>query len=481
MIDNISKALKRLNVKILILVCLSAIVPAIIISVIFDIAYANRSMETESANLFSKSEVVAKQIITSGFLDNQSDVTMVTRLDEMSQLIDGRVILISSSLRIVYDSYSLDNGKIFLWGNVTRSLAGEELTYYYRDSALLTTTIPITVVNDNNETEISGVLLATGTFRYIDENLRHIIAIEAILIFMITVLAIVLGSIIGGAFSTPIREASRQFDKGTKGNEIGSIEVYGYEEIEDLSERFNTYVSRMETIDKSRQEFVSNVSHELKTPLASMKVLADSLIGMGDAPVELYREFMNDIAQEIDRENGIIEDLLAMVRMDKSGVSLNITSVNINELTEQILKRLRPIAENAGVELVLESFRPITAEVDSVKLSLAISNLIENGIKYNKAGGFVHISLNSDHQYFYIKVEDSGMGIPEESLDMIFERFYRVDKSHSREIGGTGLGLAITQMAVIMHGGEIKVDSVLDEGTTFDVRIPLNHIEGDRG
>ena len=113
-------------------------------------------------------------------------------------------------------------------------------------------------------------------------------------------------------------------------------------------------------------------------------------------------------------------------------------------------------------------------------MSLAISNLIENGIKYNNPGGFVHISLNSDHRYFYIKVEDSGMGIPEDSLDMIFERFYRVDKSHSREIGGTGLGLAITHMAIIMHSGEIKVASTVGEGTTFDVRIPLNHIEEER-
>ena len=474
----LAKAFARLNVKILILVCLVAIIPTIIVSVVVDLAYANRSLNSESENLHAKSEVLAGQIVTSGYLDDQSDITMDTRLSEFSQLIDGRVILVSSSLRIVYDSYSLDKGKIFLWENVTKSAAGEELSYYDRDSNILTTTIPITLTDDNNETGVIGVLLASGTFSYVDDNLKHIISIEVIMLFLIAVLSIVLGSIIGSNFSTPIREASRQFDRGNKGEEIGSIDVSGYEEIVDLLGRFNTYVSRMETIDKSRKEFVSNVSHELKTPLASMKVLADSLNDMGEAPIELYQEFMSDIVGEIDRETGIIEDLLAMVRMDKSGVSLNISSVNINELTEQILKRLRPIAEKGEIELVLESFRPITADVDEVKLSLAISNLIENGIKYNKPGGYVHISLNSDHQYFYIKVEDSGIGIPEDSLDMIFERFYRVDKSHSREIGGTGLGLAITHMAVIMHGGEIKVDSVLDEGTTFDIRVPLNHIEG---
>ena len=228
-----------------------------------------------------------------------------------------------------------------------------------------------------------------------------------------------------------------------------------------------------------RQAFTANVSHELKTPLTSMKVLADSINSMGgEAPIELYQEFMGDITNEIERETKIINDLLSLVKMDKSAADLNIAQININELVEQILKRLQPIADKQNVALVLESFRPVSAEVDEVKLTLAITNLIENGIKYNRndGEGWVHVSLNADHQFFYLKVEDSGMGIPEEDLEHIYERFYRVDKSHSREIGGTGLGLAITRSSILMHRGAIKVHSVLGEGTTFDVRIPLNYI-----
>ena len=251
-----------------------------------------------------------------------------------------------------------------------------------------------------------------------------------------------------------------------------------YTETALICKRFNEVIGRMKITDESRQEFVSNVSHELKTPLTSMKVLADSINSMPDAPKELYQEFMEDITSEIERETKIINDLLSLVKMDKSAADLNVTSVNINELLEQILKRLQPIADKQQVELVLESFRPVTAEVDEVKLTLAITNLVENAIKYNRADGegWVHVSLNADHQYMYLKVEDSGIGIPEESLDQIYERFYRVDKSHSREIGGTGLGLAITRNCILMHRGAIKVHSVLGEGTTFDVRIPLNYI-----
>ena len=207
-------------------------------------------------------------------------------------------------------------------------------------------------------------------------------------------------------------------------------------------------LGRLKQLDDSREEFVSNVSHELKTPMTSMKVLADSLLEQENLPVEMYREFMEDIAKEIDRENQIITDLLSLVKMNRTGQTMNIQQVNINDLLEQILKRLKPIAEKKNVEMVMESFRPVSAEIDETKFTLAVSNLVENAIKYNHENGWVHVSLNADHKYFYLKVEDSGLGIPQEDQAHIFERFYRVDKSHSREIGGTGLGLAIARNAV---------------------------------
>lgn len=164
------------------------------------------------------------------------------------------------------------------------------------------------------------------------------------------------------------------------------------------------------------------------------------------------------------------------MKLDKKAADLNIETVNINNLLELILKRLKPIAAKNHIELILDSFRPVNAEIDEVKLTLAITNLVENAIKYNVENGWVRVSLNADHKYFYVTVADSGIGIPEESLNHIFERFYRVDKSHSREIGGTGLGLAITRSAIVMHRGAIKVYSKENEGTTFSVRIPLIYI-----
>ncbi len=184
---------------------------------------------------------------------------------------------------------------------------------------------------------------------------------------------------------------------------------------------------------------------------------------------------MSDITAEIDRENKIITDLLTLVKMDKKSADLKISHMDINQLLEDILKRLRPIADKRNIDLILDCFRPVDADVDEVKFTLAVSNLVENGIKYNVDDGWVRVTLDADHKYFYITVADSGMGIPEDSIERIFERFYRVDKSHSKEIGGTGLGLAITKSSIAMHHGTIKVFSKEGEGTTFSVRIPLSY------
>lgn len=296
------------------------------------------------------------------------------------------------------------------------------------------------------------------------------------MMLIISILVIVISFVVSKILVNPFSRVSKAIEELTDGYLDEEISVTDYTETEMITNVFNKLLKRMKVLDDSRQEFVANVSHELKTPMTSIKVLADSLAGQENVPAELYQEFMQDITVEIDRENKIITDLLSLVKMDKKASDLNIQKVNVNEMLESILKRLKPIADKKRVELVLESYRPVVAEVDEVKLSLAFSNLVENGIKYNVEDGWVHVTLNADHKYFYVTVADSGIGIPEESIDKIFERFYRVDKSHSREIGGTGLGLAITRNAIVMHRGAIKVKSEEHKGTAFSVRIPLNFI-----
>lgn len=199
-------------------------------------------------------------------------------------------------------------------------------------------------------------------------------------------------------------------------------------------------------------------------------------MGMEDAPVELYREFMADISDEIDRENQIIEDLLTLVRMDKSAESqMNISQVHINHELEMILKRLRPIAKRSNVELILESIREVTADVDKVKLNLAVTNLVENAIKYNIDSGWVRVTLDADHKYFYVKVADSGIGIPEDSVDHILSAF-PCGQGTFQGSWRYRTGTFDHKNVIQMHHGVIDVESTPGEGTTFSMRIPLNYV-----
>ena len=411
------------------------------------------------------------------YIDGDESDIIRAQIEMLTTIYDGRVIIVNDAFRIIHDTYNLDDGKTVISEEVIRSLNGQEITNVDSENHYIEMAIPITDPNDKKNT-ILGVMVISVSTDNIELNLEYLRVIALIIEVVLGVAIVFFGILISLRLVKPFYKLSDSIESIQTGYGDDSLQVNDYTETIQICEKFNAMLGRMKVMDDSRQEFVSNVSHELKTPMTSIKVLADSLNSMPDAPVELYQEFMEDITNEIERETKIINDLLSLVKMDKSAADLNIATVNINELLEQILKRLQPIADKQKVELVLESFRPVSAEVDEVKITLAFTNLIENAIKYNKndGEGWVHVSLNADHQYFYLKVEDSGIGIPEESLEHIYERFYRVDKSHSREIGGTGLGLAITRNSILMHRGAIKVYSVLNEGTTFDVRIPLNYI-----
>ena len=344
----------------------------------------------------------------------------------------------------------------------------------YETKDTLSSVIP--VKDGITSREDANFVIVNSDLTHILSGYRHtkerMLTLEVILL----VLLILFTFFYSGSVINPLRELTAYISRITEGYLNEKVTMKSFSEVEDVVDSLNSMTTKLETLESSRQEFVSNVSHELKTPITSIKVLADSLLQQEDAPAELYREFLSDINAEIERENKIITDLLSLVKMDKTSSELNISSININELCEQILKRIKPIAAKRNIELIFESYRPVFAEVDEVKLSLAINNLIENAVKYNYDNGWVKVSLNADHKFFYIKVADSGVGIPEDEQENVFERFYRVDKARSRETGGTGLGLSITRNAILMHRGAIKIYSKEKEGTTFTVRIPLTYV-----
>lgn len=466
------KFLHSLKFRLFLLMALIGILPNVALRAGVLASYEHRAVSNRSIDVLGQAKMLGNQVVTYDYIKDTSVEMINAQLDMLSNIYDGRILIINSNFQIVKDTYGLDTGKTIISEEVVKSFQGEEITKYDSRNRYIELAVPLKKADSETSQGVMLVSVSTDSimlnFDYLKDNA---------LIIELANLVVILGVALfwSSRLVRPLGKLTKYLEEVQTEDEE-KLMISDYTETEAISTAFNEMRGRMRVIDDSRQEFVSNVSHELKTPLTSMKVLADSLISQGDAPVELYREFMGDIAEEIERENKIINDLLSLVKMDKASGSLNVSVVNINELLEMLMKRLRPIAEKKNIELVLESFRPVSAEVDEVKLSLALSNLVENAIKYNKPEGWVHVSLNADHKYFFVRVEDSGIGIPEESLEHIYERFYRADKSHSREIGGTGLGLAITRNAVLMHRGAIKAHSKEGEGTTFTVRIPLIYI-----
>ncbi|MBE5830749.1 MAG: two-component sensor histidine kinase [Butyrivibrio sp.] len=486
---KIKDLFKSLRARFFIILSVTGVVSCLCMHWIILDSYEDRAVSVKATEVQTQLRILANHLIFYNYLQSPSSDVINAELDILANLYDGRVMVINDDLKVVKDTYNISQGKTIISEEVVNCLktGSRGLLSKYDQSngyiELITPIIESEVIEEQDVSEhgnpnevVRGVLLtsvSTDTIARTMEILSHRAAILEVLIALII---IVFAALVSYGLLKPFDRITAAINDIKEGYTDKPIVGPNYLETDQIIKAFNALLKRMKVLDDSRQEFVSNVSHELKTPITSMKILADSLLTQEEVPNEVYREFMTDISQEVDREDKIINDLLALVKMDKTSAGLSITSVDVVALTENVLKRMRPIAKEHNIDLILESKRAITAEIDEVKISLVIMNLVENAIKYNKDNGFVRVELDADHQYFYLSVVDSGVGIPEESIDHIYERFYRVDKSRSREIGGTGLGLSIARNAVIMHRGSIDVKSTLGEGTTFIVKIPLTSV-----
>ena len=425
--------------------------------------YREKIYDQKVDSVASQCAWLGDQVVGVDFRLDDGSNSLSTQTDKLAASMNGRIIVIKSNYKIIKDTHTDFQSRFFLNQNILDIMEGNKERIVTENGKYIEVLVPITY-KTGNKTQILGAVMATVPS---EDMMGAVIEMEHrrnMLLVAFIICGLCAAMAISYLLTRDLKKIQKDVDFIASGHEDESIEETGFLEMRMIVQRFNEILGRMHTLEESRQEFVS------------MKVLADSLIQQGDqVPAELYREFMQDIVAEIDRENVIISDLLSLVKLDKKAAQLQITTVSINELLEIVMKRLKPLALQRNIELIFESFRPVTAEIDEVKLSLGLTNLIENGIKYNKDDGWIRVTLNADHKYFYVKVADSGVGIPEDCQDQVFDRFYRVDKARSRDTGGTGLGLAITKSVVSLHNGEIKLYSKVGEGTTFTLRIPLKY------
>ncbi len=463
-----------MKLPVAILLVLFALIPMVLCTQTVIVSMSQAQVDDRMARVQSEIRILSDKMMRVNYLSGEGRAAMEGEIQTAADVYDGRIVVVNQDFRIIEDTFHIAENRYHIAETVIRCFQGETSNRYNKEKRYFAVTAPI-YASSEDKTVVGALIMTASTESLL--SVTESVADKTLLLQCIVMLVAVVAAVTASVFLTkPLRELRVKLNHVAQGALDTDIITDAYQETRDISQEVELTISKLREVDQSRQEFVSNVSHELKTPITSIRVLADSLMGMGDAPVELYREFMEDISVEIDRESNIINDLLTLVKMDKSEAELNVSQVSINALVEQILKRLRPIANKQKVELVFESIREVTADVDEVKISLAISNLVENAVKYNREDGWVRVTLDADHKFFYVKVTDSGIGIPEDVQDRIFDRFYRVDKARSRETGGSGLGLAITRSVVLMHKGAIKLSSKEGEGSTFTLRIPLNYV-----
>ena len=383
----------------------------------------------------------------------------------------SRVLVTDTSGRILYDSRQTgsDVGLYAFYTEIVEALRGNVASYCSYDGEAFLSRGASPVVYHN---QTIGAIYAyeydtqqAELFKSLQSNLAKFSLLIAVLV---VALSLVLSRVFAGRISE-LLQAIRQVREGAYGHRAT---VKGSDEIAQLTAEFNSLTDRLQTTENARRRFVSDASHELKTPLAGIRLLTDSILQSPDIDAATVREFVGDIGQEAQRLSRITEDLLRLTRLD-SGHTAQAETVEIQPVLQRVVRMLQPVAQEKKIHLTYSVEQPAAVTATEDDIHQILYNLMENGIKYTASEGFVHTSVAVEDQQAVIRVEDNGVGIPEEDLEHIFERFYRVDKMRSRSMGGTGLGLSIVRDTVERRGGSVTAAHREEQGTVFTVRLPL--------
>ena len=284
---------------------------------------------------------------------------------------------------------------------------------------------------------------------------------------------LVLAGLISRIVTKPVKELSDGIERMSKGDYEHRVHVQGKGEMAQLAAAFNQMSEQVHNLDEARNQFVSNASHELKTPLATIKILVESMMYQDDMDPQLRAEFLSDIDKEIDRLSSVVGDLLTLVHIDSHKLRLRREMMVFSDTVQETVSRLTPLAKKRRQTIETHIEDDCEMFADPGKLAQVCYNIIENAIKYTPDGGTITVSLHKSGRDAVLDISDTGVGIPAEDLPHVFDRFYRVDKARSRETGGTGLGLSIVKQIVRLHAGSVTVASEPGRGTTFTVQLPV--------
>ncbi len=407
-------------------------------------------------------------------LDELTEENVSAALSSMTETGVNRLLVTDTAGRILYDSRKEGGavGKYAFYSEIAEALWGNDAFYCTYDEQAFFSRMAEPVVYHN---EIVGAVYVyeydTAQAELLKGFQQNLLTISLIVAILVLVLSFSLSRMLTRSISN-LLTAIRQVREGAYSTRA---EVRGGDEIAQIAAEFNSLTDRLSITEEARRRFVSDASHEMKTPLAGIQLMSDSILQTEDMNPAMVREFVSDIGQEAQRLNRITEHLLALTRLDSGSVEAvtDATATAVEQVCQRVVRMLGVVAREKGVALTYECDERAIVRATEDDVHQVLYNLMENGIKYSANGGFVHTRATVEGDFVTITVEDNGIGIPEADRPHIFDRFYRVDKMRSRAVGGTGLGLSIAKDTVEYRGGSIAVDGRGDNlGTVFTVRLP---------
>ena len=430
----------------------------------------NFVVTTKRDEMISNANAIS--MITAGKIAQGLDDFATEFIDFLDIRDYDRIIITDVEAKVIYDSAKSTNltGRITMVGEIYLALTGNEVfrDQFQKEQYEFVAAVPIYVSE-----QIAGAV-------YIHKLARQEIGIlqstqQYILIFSLLLTIIV--AFLSVFFSRVLTEQIRFLNIGVTSMKEGKYEnkipVRTNDELGKLADAFNEFNQKMATTEQRRREFVSDAAHELKTPLASIKLLVDSINEADELDQRLLKEFMRDVGDEIERLVRITDRLFLLTRIDSSpGIEADVV-VDAARGVKNAMRMIAPIAAERDITIQGNIEENVFVLSVGDGFSQIVYNLLDNAVKYNRDGGIVEVSVAHNEKQVILTVMDNGVGIGKEEIENIFQRFYRVDKARSRDTGGTGLGLAIVKENIELMGGQIEVESILGEGTAFTVSLPL--------
>ena len=423
----------------------------------------------------SMTEKVQLAASTVGEVDVLNPRSVTEAVESLKDLRVTRLIVTDETGGVLFDSLSEggDTGEYYLYPEIVQALQGNDVfTWHYHDGIIRSqAAIPILSYSD-----LTGCVYM---MEYDAEQGRLIQSLQFNILTTTAILEILLiffTLIYSNVFNDRLKRIMDSIRTIRAGDYSAKIQMGGQDELTILAREFNELADRLAEAQMVQRRFVSDASHELKTPLASIKLLSDSIL-QNDMDTETIREFVSDIGQEADRLNRMSWKLLSLTRTESMESECEI--IYMTPTIDRVIRMLATIAGSTDITIHREYVRDCSILIQEDDLYEIVFNLVENGIKYNTPGGSLTIRLDRQEDNAVLRISDTGVGIPESAIGNIFDRFYRVDKARSRQSGGSGLGLAIVRDMVIRNRGNITVESRtgVGSGTTFTLTFPIFDVE----